>query len=70
MVKQFFGVRQVRVRDVNGAAKIEVEQKEINLFSDQTKLSRLMNRLKQIGFTSVIVDPEGYRPGKLNVIVD
>jgi PP-loop superfamily ATP-utilizing enzyme len=26
--------------------------------------------LKQIGFDSVIVDPEGYKPGKINVIAD
>ena len=70
LVKQFFGVRQVRVRDFMGVAKIEVERKEMNLLSDQTKLSKLIDRLKQIGFTSVFVDPEGYRPGKLNVIVD
>jgi uncharacterized protein len=70
MVKQFFGVRQVRVRDINGTAKIEVAPKEISLLSDQIKLSRLIEKLKQIGFTSVVVDPEGYRSGKLNVIVD
>jgi len=70
MVKQFFGVRQVRVRDFNGVAKIEVEQKEINLLSEQTKLLQLIEKLKQIGFISVIVDSEGYKPGKLNVIVD
>ena len=70
LVKQFFEVRQVRVRDFNGVAKIEVGQKEISLLSDQTKLSKLIERLKQIGFTSIIVDPEGYRPGKLNVIAD
>ncbi|MBI3640761.1 MAG: ATP-dependent sacrificial sulfur transferase LarE [Thaumarchaeota archaeon] len=70
LVKQFLGVRQVRVRDFNGVAKIEVGPKEISLLSDQTKLSKLIERLKQIGFTYVVVDPEGYRPGKLNVIVD
>jgi len=70
LVKQFFGVRQVRVRDFNGVAQIEVVQKEMSLLSDQTKLSKLIERLKQIGFTSVFVDPEGYRPGKINVIVD
>ena len=42
----------------------------MNLLSDQTKLSKVIEKLKQIGFTSVIVDPEGYKPGKLNVIVD
>ena len=70
MVKHFFGVRQVRVRDFNGTAKIEVGREEICLLSDQTKLSKLIENLKRIGFISVIVDPEGYRPGKLNVIVD
>jgi len=33
-------------------------------------LSELIHNLKQIGFTFVTVDPEGYKPGKLNVIVD
>ncbi len=70
IVKQFFGIRQVRVRDFNGIAKIEVGKEEMYLLSDQTKLSKLIENLKQIGFTSVIVDPEGYRPGRLNVIVD
>ena len=70
LVKQFFAVQQVRVRDFNGTAKIEVTKKEMDLLSDQTKLSKLVEKLKQIGFTSVFVDPEGYRPGKLNVIVD
>ncbi len=70
MVKQFFGIRQVRVRDFNGIAKIEVWKEEMYLLLDQPKLSKLIENLKQIGFTSVVVDPEGYRPGKLNVIVD
>ena len=70
MVKQIFGVQQIRVRDINGIAKIEVSPKEIPLLSDQIKLSNLIEKLKQIGFISVVVDPEGYRPGKLNVIVD
>jgi uncharacterized protein len=70
LVKQFFKVQQVRVRDFNGTAKIEVAPIEMNLLSDQTKLSKLIEKLKQIGFTSVFVDTEGYRPGKINVIVD
>jgi uncharacterized protein len=70
MVKQIFGVRQVRVRDFNGTAKVEVGQEEICLLLDQTNLSKLIENLKRIGFISVIVDPDGYRPGKLNVILD
>ncbi len=70
MVKQFFGVRQVRVRDFGGIARIEVGNEEIELLSDKSKLSEVTSRLKQIGFSSVVVDPEGYRPGKINVIID
>jgi pyridinium-3,5-biscarboxylic acid mononucleotide sulfurtransferase len=70
MVKQFFEVKQVRVRDLNGTAKIEVDHGEIHLLSDQDKLFKLVEKLKQIGFNSVLIDPEGYKPGKINVIID
>lgn len=70
MVKQVLGVKQVRVRDLDGTAKIEVDREDISLLTDNTKLSKLVYGLKQIGFNSVVVDSEGYKPGKLNVIVD
>ncbi len=70
IVKQFFKVKQVRVRDLDGIAKIEVNQEEIHLLSDQNKFLKLDEKLKQIGFNSVLIDKEGYRPGKLNVIID
>ena len=70
MIKQIFGAKQVRIRDFDGVASIEVGSEEIKLLSDKTKLSELTYNLKQIGFTVVSIDPEGYKPGKLNVIVD
>lgn len=70
IVKHLFGVRQVRVRDLNDEARIEVEQNEIKLLSDHKKISVLLYSLKEFGFKSVFIDPEGYRPGKLNVITD
>lgn len=69
-VKQLFGARQVRVRDLGKEAKIEVGQNELHLFLDLQKVSILNERLKEIGFESISIDREGYRPGKLNVIVD
>lgn len=68
-VKQMFGARQVRVRDMNGAAKIEVGQDELHLL-DKTKLEDLAAKLRSIGFYSVTIDKEGYKQGKLNVITD
>lgn len=70
MIKRWFGVRQVRLRDLDGTAKIEVLPEEIQFFSDKNKFTKLELELKKMGFTTVGVDPEGYRSGKLNVIMD
>jgi uncharacterized protein len=68
-VKQISGAKQVRVRDINGAAKIEVGADELGLL-EKTKIEELVAKLKSIGFDSVTIDEDGYKPGKLNVIAD
>jgi pyridinium-3,5-biscarboxylic acid mononucleotide sulfurtransferase len=70
IVKQLFGVRQVRVRDLDDKARIEVGENEINLLENSEKIATLTNALREFGFKSVFIDPEGYKPGKLNVIAD
>jgi len=70
MIKQWFGVKQVRLRDLDGIAKIEVLPEEIKLLSDKNKFTKLEAELKKMGFKTVVVDPEGYRSGKINVIMD
>ena len=69
LVKQLTKTKQVRVRDFNGIAKIEVEKKMISVFNDDI-LKQLNAKLQMIGFSSVQIDPEGYKPGKINVIAD
>jgi len=69
IVKQITNLKQVRVRDLNGNAKIEVDKDRISVFEDDI-LNEITNKLKLIGFLSVHVDPDGYRPGKINVITD
>jgi len=69
IVKQFTNLNHVRVRDLNGSAKIEVDKEMIHLF-DNVVLKQIIEKLKMIGFTAVVVDQEGYRPGKINVIAD
>ena len=69
IVKQLANVKQVRVRDIDGSAKIEVEKQMISRFNDVI-LNQITEKLKMIGFTSVEVDQEGYKPGKINVIAD
>ena len=69
IVKQLTQVKQVRVRDIDGSAKIEVEKQMLSKFNEII-LKEITEKLQMIGFTSVEVDLEGYKPGKINVIVD
>jgi pyridinium-3,5-biscarboxylic acid mononucleotide sulfurtransferase len=67
IVKQMSPAKQVRVRDLNGIAKIEVNQDSLDFFHHDDVVNLLTSKLKMLGFSSVVIDPEGYRPGKLNV---
>jgi len=69
IVKQLTHLKQVRVRDLDGLAKIEVNKDKISVF-EENLLNEITLKLKILGFSSVEVDPEGYRPGKINVIID
>ena len=69
IVKQISKIRNVRVRDIDGSAKIEVDKKMISVFDDII-LKQITEKLKMIGFAAVEVDQEGYKPGKINVVVD
>jgi len=67
LVKQLTNLKQVRVRDFEGSAKIEVDKEMISIF-DENIMNQLNEKLKIIGFNSVEIDRDGYRPGKINVI--
>ena len=69
IVKQLTNVKQVRVRDLDGCAKIEVDKVMISSFTD-TVLNKITEKLKMIGFSAVEIDQDGYKPGKINVIAD
>ena len=70
IVKQATKLAQVRVRDLNGRAKIEVEKEKIPILHDKFVFEEISTKLKLIGFLDVIIDPNGYQPGKINVIAD
>jgi len=70
LVRQLFGVRQVRVRDFDNYCKIEVNMEEISLLKDEKKFLILKKCLKELGLETVLIDLDGYRSGKLNVITD
>ena len=67
LVKQLTNIKQVRVRDIQGCAKIEVDKEKVSIF-DKKIINQLNEKLKMIGFTSMEIDKDGYKPGKINVI--
>lgn len=67
-VKQTINAKQVRVRDLDGIAKLEVNHDELNLLNEKI-LKKIRSNLQLFGFSSVIIDPEGYEPGKINPII-
>ena len=69
MVKQVTRLKHVRVRDIDGCAKIEVDKNKIQIFSKEN-LIQIQDKLKMIGFKEIKIDPDGYMPGKINVIAD
>jgi len=68
IVKKIFGVKQVRVRDHDEIARIEVGKDERALLFDQTKLDELDSELKKLGFKFVAIEASGYKTGSLNVV--
>ena len=70
IIKQKTGLTQVRVRDIDGKARIEVESDKINLLQNDDIKSEIFSKLKIIGFSQVEIDPEGYSSGKLNLIFE
>jgi pyridinium-3,5-biscarboxylic acid mononucleotide sulfurtransferase len=60
-VKSIFNVRQVRVRDNQDMARIEVGRSEIKEMFDTDKLSIVDLKLKELGFKHVVLDLSGYK---------
>lgn len=61
------GPREVRVRLLEGdQARVETPKEWTTRFLEAPLHERLLERLHSLGFKSVLVDPDGYRSGKLN----
>jgi uncharacterized protein len=65
LIKKIVGVRQVRVRDHNGLARIEVGRDERELFLNIGIMDKVAVELKKLGFRFVSMDLEGYRTGSM-----
>ncbi|MDL1893909.1 ATP-dependent sacrificial sulfur transferase LarE [Sphingobacteriales bacterium CHB3] len=64
------GFRYFRVRfHDERTARIEVGTEEINRLTDNDLRERLVRHLKELGFTYVTLDLQGYRTGSMNEVV-
>lgn len=61
-----FGFRQVRVRSHEELARIEIAVDELPRALQVDMAQALAKRIREIGFTYVTLDLEGYRQGSLN----
>ncbi|WGI17095.1 ATP-dependent sacrificial sulfur transferase LarE [Methanonatronarchaeum sp. AMET-Sl] len=61
------GFEQVRVRDHNGIARVEVSRENRGL--DVEVMDEIDDRLKEIGFDYVTLDMAGYRSGSMDKLV-
>ncbi|AEF17716.1 MULTISPECIES: ATP-dependent sacrificial sulfur transferase LarE [Thermoanaerobacterium] len=58
-----------RVRHHGDIARIELDQKQINMMLDESVRKNVVLKLKEIGFKYVSLDLEGYRTGSMNEAV-
>ena len=64
-IREIVQVRQLRVRDHNGLARIEVGAEERALFLSLDVANAVAEQLKRLGFKYVTFDLEGYRSGSM-----
>ena len=63
------GFSQLRVRDHQGIARIELEAKELSKLMNQDLRKKVYQKLKSFGFSYVTLDLLGYRTGSMNEVL-
>ncbi len=69
-IKKIVCVRQLRVRDHNGLARIEVGKDERDLLCSLEVQDKISSALKLLGFKYVTVDLSGYQTGSMLLAID
>jgi len=70
-LKNTFGLRQLRVRlHENNLARIEVLLEELSQILTRENMTLIKDKLKELGFTYVTIDIEGFRSGSMNEVLD
>jgi uncharacterized protein len=65
IIRKLTQAKQIRVRDHNGLARIEVGRDERQIFFNVEIMDIIAKELKELGFKYVTLDLEGYRSGSM-----
>jgi uncharacterized protein len=60
------GLRQVRVRHHNNLARIETDERGIEILMNKDNREKVYSKLKELGYIYIAVDLLGYRTGSMN----
>jgi pyridinium-3,5-biscarboxylic acid mononucleotide sulfurtransferase len=63
------GFKQVRVRDHENLARIEIYPEEIERLLDRLLREKVVSHLKKIGYHYVTLDLQGFRSGSMNEVL-
>jgi len=59
------GFRELRVRHLGDAARVEIAREEMGRLDDGLRAS-VLAAVRAAGYAEAAIDPEGYRRGRLN----
>ena len=65
-----FGLAQLRVRDHDDLARVEVPPEALAGLVEPERREQLVAGLRELGFTWVTLDLEGFRSGSMNATLD
>jgi uncharacterized protein len=60
------GFREFRVRHLGERARVEIASAEMHRLDEAGVREAVMRQVQAAGYESVVIDPEGYRRGRLN----
>ncbi len=63
------GIGNVRVRHHGRIARIEVPEEEIAKLAEKKLRNNIVSKFKEIGYSYVTIDMEGYRTGSMNEVL-
>jgi uncharacterized protein len=60
------GFREFRVRHMGESARVEIAPEEMERLSEEGLRAAVEERVAEAGYETVVIDPQGYRRGRLN----